>query len=75
MVYLDDVTIFSKKISDHFHHLMHIFERYQRYGIYLNPKKSIFRVSEGNLLGHIIAKRGIKVDPEWVKTIAQFPFP
>ena len=29
---------------------------------------------EGKLLGHIIGKSRIKVDPEWVKTISQIPF-
>lgn len=69
VVYLDDVTNFSKKISDQFHHLRPIFEWCRRYGIYLNLKKRIFGESEGNLLGHIIANVGIKVDPKWVDTI------
>lgn len=41
--------------------------------ISLNPKKSIFIVSEGNLLGHIVAKSGIKVDPDWVQVITRIP--
>lgn len=75
VVYLDDVTIFSKKRSDHLHHLKHIFERCRKYGISLNPKKSIFAVSEANLLGHIISKNGIIVDPDHVKSIAHIPHP
>lgn len=31
-------------------------------------------MSKGNILGHIIEKTRIKVDPEWVKTITQTPF-
>lgn len=42
--------------------------------ISLNPKKSIFVVSEGNLLGHFIAKSGIKVDLDKVREIMQIPF-
>jgi len=52
-----------------------IFERCCKYGNSLNPKKIIFDVSEVTLLGHIIAKSGIKLDPERIKTIAQIPFP
>lgn len=37
--------------------------------------KSIFVVSEGNLLGHIIPKSGIKLDPDRVRTIMQIPHP
>jgi hypothetical protein len=64
VIYLDDVTIYSKQRSDHPKHLKQIFERCRKYGISLNPKKSIFVVSEGKLLGHIISKDGISVDPE-----------
>eukprot|EP00253_Pinus_taeda_P021619 PITA_21619 len=75
VVYLDDVTVFSRKWSNHIHHLKKIFEHCQKYGISLNPKKSIFIVSEGNLLRHIIARSGIKVDPDRVWTIIEIPHP
>ena len=39
VVYLDDITIFTKKIHDHSLALRHVFERCIKYGIYLNPKK------------------------------------
>ena len=55
--------------------MTHIFERCRKYGIYLNPKKTIFGVEEGKLLGHIISEGGISIDPEWIKVIAQIPFP
>jgi len=48
---------------------MKIFEWCQKYEIYMNAKKSIFPVSEGNLLGHIFAKSEIKIDLDWVQTI------
>ena len=63
VVYLDDITVFSKRGGDHLRHLKQIFERCRRYGISLNPKKSVFAVAEGNFLGHIITKQGIVVDP------------
>ena len=75
VVCLDDVTVFSKRRDDHLQHLKQIFERCKKYGISLNPKKIIFVVTEGNLLGHIITKNGIIVDPERVKAIALIPPP
>lgn len=74
IVYLDDVTMFSKKISDHVCPLKHIFEWRRKYGIYLNPKKSIVDVSKGILFDHIIDKSGIKIDLEMVKEITQILF-
>jgi hypothetical protein len=56
VVYLDDVTMYSKSREDHIQHLAHIFKRCRKYGIYLSPKKTIFGVEEGKLLGHIISQ-------------------
>ena len=69
VVYLDDVTIFSKKREEHAFHLKQIFERCWKYGISLNTKKCGFVVIEGNLLGHDISKKGILIDPERIKAI------
>lgn len=69
VVYLDDVTVFSRKRENHIFHLKKNFEQCRKYKISLNPQKSIFAVSEGNLLGHIVSKSRIKVDPTWVQTI------
>jgi hypothetical protein len=64
VVYLDDVTVYSKNREEHIQHLTQIFERCRKYGISLNPKKTIFGVEEGKLLGHIISQAGICIDPE-----------
>ena len=58
VVYLDDITIFSKKREGHAFHLKQIFERCQKYGISLNPKKCVFTVTEGKLMGHVVLKEG-----------------
>ena len=39
------------------------------YDISLNPKKCVFAVMEGKLLGHIVSKKGISIDPERIKAI------
>ena len=74
-IYQDDLTIFSKEISNHISHLRQVFTRCRKYGISLNPAKSIFGVDEGKLLGHIISKDGVKVDPERVEAINKVPLP
>jgi hypothetical protein len=38
----------------------------------LNLKKTIFGVEEGKILGHIIPKDGINIDPERVGNITTF---
>jgi len=46
-----------------------------RYGLSLNPKKSHFAMEEGRVLGHVISKDGIRIDPERVATIQTIPCP
>jgi hypothetical protein len=41
-IYQDDLTVISKDRKDHLSHLRIVFERCRKYGISLNPKKSIF---------------------------------
>jgi hypothetical protein len=52
-IYLDDLTVISKDGKDHLSHLRIVFEHCRKYGISLNPKKSIFGIDEGNILGHV----------------------
>ena len=75
VIYLDDITVFSKKRSNHLHDLKQIFERCIRYGISLNPKKSFFALNQGKLLGFIVSKDGIYIDPDRIKEISDIPFP
>ena len=39
----------------------------------LNPKKCVFGVTSGKLLGHIVSERGIEVDPDKIKAIQEMP--
>jgi hypothetical protein len=68
-IYKDDLTIFSKDGKTHIGHLRQVLDRCREFGISLNPAKSIFWVTEGKLLGHIITKEGVKLDPERVEAI------
>jgi len=43
---------------------MKVFDRCRKFGISLNPKKSLFVVKEGKFLGHIISKEGVIIDPK-----------
>jgi hypothetical protein len=49
--YVDDVVIHSKKKDQHIEDLRETFANLSKYGPMLNPKKSIFGVSRGKLLG------------------------
>jgi len=42
VVYLDDITVFSKREEDHLKHLERVLLKCRWFGISLNPTKSIF---------------------------------
>ena len=63
VIYLDDIIVFSKSDEDHLEHLKKTFEKCRKYDLSLNPKKSIFALDEGKLLGHIVSREGVKIDP------------
>ena len=75
VVYLDDITVFSKNDAKHIEHLRRTFEKCRRYGLSLNPQKSLFALKEGKILGHILTKDGVKIDPKRVEVINGISFP
>ena len=45
------------------------FERCRQFCIALNPRKCVFRVPYGLLLGHVVSSGGIAIDPKKIKVI------
>nr|XP_025888854.1 uncharacterized protein LOC104649327 [Solanum lycopersicum] len=74
-VYVDDVIIKSRESSDHLTHLRKFFERLHRYNLKLNPAKCAFGVPAGKLLGFIVSRKGIELDPSKIKAIQELPPP
>jgi len=42
VIYLDDVTVYSKSDEEHLKHLKRVFEKCRKFGISLNPMKTLF---------------------------------
>ena len=74
-VYVDDMMVESETREGHFEALDKFLARLEKYNLRLNPKKCIFRVTSGKLLGHIVSERGIEVDPDKIKAIQEMPVP
>ena len=75
VIYLDDITVFSKSNDEHLKHLKQTFLKWRKFGLSLNPKKSHFVVQEGKLLGHLVSADGIRIDNERVKEILKISLP
>lgn len=69
IIYLDEIIVFSKTYEEHLNHLRRIFFKCQKFCISLKPKKTLFSLQEGKLLGHIISKEAIKIDPSRIEVI------
>jgi hypothetical protein len=41
----------------------------RKFGLSLNPKKSLFAMKEGKFLGHIVSAEGVRIDPSRVEAI------
>ena len=74
-VFLDDLVAHSRMRMCHSYHLRLVFEICRHYSVRLNPHKCIFCVNSGRLLGFIISKEGIRVDPLKVEAILQLSPP
>ena len=67
--YVDDIAVMSKNSNDLISDLKETFDNLRKYNMMLNPKKCVFRVPAGKLLGFIVSQRGIEVNPEKIKAI------
>ena len=75
VIYLDDIIVYSKNDEEHLAHLRRVFEKCRKYGLSLNPKKTLFGLQEGKFLGHIIPEEGIKIDPKRIEGILYISHP
>lgn len=56
---MDDMTVKSKKTTNHVEDLAETLSTLRRHGMKVNPKKCDFRVKGGKYLGFVIDERGI----------------
>jgi hypothetical protein len=67
--YIDDIVVKSRKREDLLSDLEETFGNLQKFRMMLNPKKCVFGVSSGKLLGYMVSSRGIDANPKKVEAI------
>ena len=75
IVYLDNILIFSKKLEDHMMHIHKVFEKLREEKFLINLKKCSFVKKELVYLGFVVLVEGLKMDPEKVNAILEWPTP
>ena len=66
-VYIDDMVVKSKLVSEHVEDLTSIFEILREHKLRLNASKCSFRVGSEKFLGYMVTHRGIKVNLNRIK--------
>jgi hypothetical protein len=67
--YIDNVVVKLKKYEDLLDNLKETFNNLHKYKMMLNPKKYVFGVSSGKLLGYMVSSQGINTSPKKVEAI------
>ena len=68
-IYIDDMVVKSKLVSEHIMDLTSIFEILREHKLHLNVSKCSFGVGLGKFLGYMVTHRGIEVNPDQIKAI------
>ena len=68
-VYIDDMVVKSKLVSEHVVDLTSVFEILKEHKLRLNASKYSFGVGSGKFLGYMVTHRGIEVNPDQIKAI------
>ena len=75
IIYLNDVTVFSKTLEEHVYRLRAVFEKFKQVGLKLKPSKCALFRQELIYLGHVVSKDGIQTNPKRVEAIHKWPVP
>ena len=63
-VYINDMVVKSKIVSEHIGDLTNIFKILRGHKLYLNASKFSFGVGSSKFLGYMVTHRGIEVNPD-----------
>ncbi|XP_038679454.1 uncharacterized protein LOC119980732 [Tripterygium wilfordii] len=74
-IFMDDFSVFGSSFDNCLQNLSIVLRRCEETNLVLNWEKCHFMVQRGNVLGHIISKNGIEVDPAKIELISKLPPP
>jgi hypothetical protein len=73
IVYLDDILVFSKTMAEHLKHLATVMQKLQQEKLLINMKKYSFMKTEIIYLGFVISVDELRMDPDKVEVIKNWP--
>jgi hypothetical protein len=73
VIYMDDICIYSNKFEKYADHVRQIFDRFRRFGLYINLNKCEFSITKITFLDYIIEINNIKMNQIKIKIINKWP--
>jgi hypothetical protein len=74
-IYLDDIVIYNTNLAEHVKTVKMVIDILRREKFYLAENKLFFLPKELKLLGHVITRDGIRIDPHKIDTILNWKTP
>lgn len=75
IVFLDDILIYSRTLTEHKKHVRQVLELLRRNRLYANMKKCSFFKESVSFLGHVVSGDGLSMENDKVKAIKDWPPP
>uniref|UniRef100_A0A8C6VZ26 Gypsy retrotransposon integrase-like protein 1 n=1 Tax=Nothobranchius furzeri TaxID=105023 RepID=A0A8C6VZ26_NOTFU len=74
-VYLDDILIFSRSLTEHRQHVRAVLQRLLENRLYVKAEKCEFHVSSVKFLGFVLESGRLKTDPDKIEAVRTWPTP
>ena len=74
-IYLDDITVHSKTFEEHMEHLDTLLTRLKALNLKINFSKCSWLQTKIKLLGHLVSKDSVEMDPDKIVAIKEMPPP
>ena len=75
VVYLDDILVYSRSVSEHIKHVRLVLQRLLENRLYVKAEKCEFHSSSVEFLGHVIESGSVKADPKKVTAVVDWDPP
>jgi hypothetical protein len=71
LYYVDDIVVVTRKKENYISGLAETFTNMREAKLKLNPKKCVFGITRGKVLGCLITTKGIEANPDKIRAITQ----
>lgn len=74
-VYIDDILIFSLSPQVHVQHVRRVLQRLLENCLFVKAEKCVFHAQSVTFLGLVVSAEGIRMDPDKVQAVLNWPVP